>query len=312
MKGPIVTITLSPCIDKSTRVDRFIPEKKLKCSYPILEAGGGGINVSKVLKNFRMPSRCIYVSGGYTGKLLDLLIYHEGLKAVPVISLSNTRENFIVFENQTHFQFRFGMPVNKLSRKEWKDVLVQMKKIKPSCVVLSGSVHADLENNFFTELYAYIRKQRCCFIADTSGKALQKIVATGAFLIKPNQNEFSALFGKQTLSVNAIIEKARALVKKGKIQNIVVSLGKNGAVLVNKEEVYSFTPPDLEIKSTVGAGDSMVAAIVYAMENGKSVVEAVRFGIAAGAATTINSGMRLCSLSGARKLFSKVKVKTII
>ena len=311
MKQTIVTVTLSPCIDKSTTVDKFIPEKKLKCSYPLLEAGGGGINVSKVLKNFRMASTCIYLSGGYTGKILDHLIYHEGLIAVPVESPCTTRENIIVFENQTHLQFRFGMPVNCISRKEWKGVITQIKQTKPSCIVFSGSVHPDLEEAFFKELYNYIRKHQCRFIVDTSGKALTKIIATGAYLIKPNQNEFSSLFGKETLSKNDIIKKASALVKKGKVENVVVSLGKEGAVLINKQCVYSYAPPVLEVKSTVGAGDSMVAAIVYALENGKSVEEAVRFGIAAGSATTINSGMRLCSLSGAKKMISKVNVKQI-
>jgi 6-phosphofructokinase 2 len=311
MTEKIVTISLSPCIDKSTTVDKFIPEKKLKCTYPLLEAGGGGINVSKVLKNFKTPSQCLYISGGYTGKIFDHLVYHEGLDALVVPSESNTRENFIVFEHHTHLQFRFGMPVNKVSTAEWKAIIVHLKKLKPSCVVLSGSIHPEISQSFFNELYAFIKKTNCRLVVDTSGKALKKIVQTGAFLIKPNQNEFSSLFGKETLSINSIIEKGKQLVNKGKIENIVVSLGKEGAVLINEHEVLHFTPPALKVKSTVGAGDSMVAAIVYSISIGKSISEAVKFGIAAGSATTVNSGMRLCSLSGAKKLLTKVKVKTL-
>lgn len=311
MKEDIVTITLSPCIDKSTTVDRFIPEKKLKCSYPLLEAGGGGINVSKVLKNFKAPSFCLYISGGYTGKILDSLVFHEGVKALQVQSELYTRENIIVFENHTHLQFRFGMPVNRVNTKEWKEIIKQLKDVNPACVVLSGSIHPGISNDFFAELYAFIKKSGCKLVVDTSGKALKKILNTGAYLIKPNQSEFSSLFGKEKLSVPAIIQKGKQLVNKGRIENIVVSLGKEGALLINKAETFHYTPPELKVKSTVGAGDSMVAAIVYSISNGKPISEAVKFGIAAGSATTINSGMRLCSLSGAKKLLSKVKVKAL-
>ncbi len=307
----IVTITLSPCIDKSTTVDRFVPEKKLKCSYPILEAGGGGINVSKALKNFNTSSYCIYISGGYTGKILDSLVYHEKLHAAPVHSSLYTRENFIVFENKTHLQFRFGMPVNAVSSAEWKNVIKELNKHKADFVVLSGSIHAELNVKFYDQLNAYIKRTGAKLVADTAGTALKHILKNGAFLIKPNQNEFSGFFGKTILNRTQIVGKAKKLVALGKIQNVLVSLGGEGAVLVTKEGAWQFVPPKVKVRSTVGAGDSMVAGIVYQLEQGKSMDEAVRFGIACGTATTANKGMQLCSHTGANKLVSRVKVSPI-
>lgn len=302
---------MSPCIDKSTVVDRFVPEKKLKCSYPVFEAGGGGINVSRALKNFQTNSLCIYISGGYSGKVLNNLVYHEQLKAITIPSKIFTRENFIVFEQQTHLQFRFGMPVNKVSETEWNAVITQLKKTKPDYIVLSGSISPDISKAFFIELAKIVKTNQSKFIVDTAGKPLQTILETGAYLIKPNQNEFSGLFGKKTLNANEIVKRAKKIINQSKIENILVSMGKDGAVLVNKENSVQFIPPKLKIKSTVGAGDSMVAGIVLELSKGKTILEAVKFGVACGSATTINSGMQLGTLEDAKKIISKIKSKNL-
>jgi 6-phosphofructokinase 2 len=311
MDPKIVTITLSPCLDKSTTVEKFVPEKKLKCSYPLFEAGGGGINVSRALNNFKTDSLCVYISGGYTGKILNNLVFHEKLNAAPVASNSYTRENFIVFENQTHLQFRFGMPVNPVPKKEWKAVIARVKKVKAKYLVLSGSVWPEIDKEFFEELHKYIKRHNVNFVADTAGNALRAVLRTGAYLIKPNQNEFSQLYGKDPLSAKQIVVKAKELVKAGVVQNILVSLGAEGAVLINDKEAIQFVPPKLKVKSTVGAGDTMVAGIVYQLNKGKSISEAVKFGVACGSATTINSGMQLGTLAGAKKLLSSVKIKKL-
>lgn len=311
MNYDIVTITLSPCLDKSTTVEKFVPEKKLKCSYPIFEAGGGGINVSRALRNFKTDSFCIYISGGYTGKVLNNLVYHEKLNASPVTSDLYTRENFIVFENQTHLQFRFGMPVNPIAVKEWKGVIARLKKVKPKYLVLSGSIWPHVDDEFYVELNKYIKKHQVNFVVDTAGHALKTILRTGAFLIKPNQNEFSQLFGSKILSAKQIVAKAKQMIKDGTVQNILVSLGGAGAVLVSKKGVWQFTPPKLKVKSTVGAGDTMVAGIVYKLNNGIAINEAVKFGIACGSATTVNSGMQLASLDQSKAMLKKVKVKQL-
>jgi len=312
MKSNIISITLSPCIDKSTVVDKFVPEKKLKCAYPILEAGGGGINVSRALKNFKTDSLCIYISGGYTGKVLNNLIYHEQIKALSIPSKLYTRENFIVFEQQTHLQFRFGMPVNKVSEEEWKPIIKQLEKVKSDYIILSGSISQDISSTFFKELEKIVKNRNAKFIVDTAGKPLKAVLKTGAFLIKPNQNEFSGLFGKDILNAKEIVKRAKLIVKKSKIENVLVSLGSDGAVLINKEIAVQFLPPKLKIKSTVGAGDSMVAGIVFELNKGKTILEAVKFGVACGSATSINSGMQLCSLSGAKKMVSQIKVKKLV
>ncbi|MBL7917208.1 MAG: bifunctional hydroxymethylpyrimidine kinase/phosphomethylpyrimidine kinase, partial [Bacteroidia bacterium] len=174
-----------------------------------------------------------------------------------------------------------------------------------------GSVSETISNNFFKEIERHIKKTGCRFVVDTAGSALKKIVNTGAYLIKPNLNEFSGLFGKKPLSYKQLVIKAKEIIKKGKIENILVSIGEDGAILVNNALAVQFIPPSVVVKSTVGAGDSMVAAIVYQLNKGAEIIDAVKFGVAAGSATTANSGMQLCSLAGAKKLLPKIKLKAL-
>ena len=147
------------------------------------------------------------------------------------------------------------------------------------------------------------------FVVDTAGSDLRYVLKTGAYLIKPNQNEFSQLFSKKQLSAKQIVAKAKQLVKQGMVKNILVSLGGEGAVLINEIDALQFVPPKLKIKSTVGAGDTMVAGIVYQLSKGQPISEAVKFGVACGSETNINSGMQLGTLRGDKKLLSRVKVK---
>ncbi len=305
--GQIITITLSPCIDKSTEVDKFIPEKKLKCSYPMLEAGGGGINVSRALKNFGAHSICAYIAGGYTGQLFNQMVFHEGLGSFIVDSPLHTRENFIVFEKQTHLQFRFGMPVNDVKEKEWRAIirfLHQQKNVR--YLILSGSISEKISPFFFKELNSFVKQSGCLLIADTSGLALKQVLQTGAYLIKPNLNEFSSLFKTPIKGYKEIVKQGKKIISKNKIKNIIVSLGGDGAILITAEKSILFKTLPLKIKSTVGAGDSMVAGTVFKLNQGHDISESVKFGVACGAATTLTPGTQLCDMASATRMFKKV------
>ena len=109
----IVTLTFNPCIDKSASISGLAPEKKLRCSPPSFGPGGGGINVSRALKNLGKASLAIYPSGGFSGKFLDDLMEQEGLQVRTAETVNHTRENFIAFDTATGLQYRFGMPDRK-------------------------------------------------------------------------------------------------------------------------------------------------------------------------------------------------------
>lgn len=308
----IITLTLSPCIDKSTSVAKFIPEKKLKCAAPKYEPGGGGINVSRSLNKFGIESTSVYISGGHTGKFLDELISHENIEAFPVVSLLNTRENFIVFENSTHFQFRFGMPTNPVKKNEWKHIIKFLSsQVAIDYLVVSGSINQNIDDEFFTELSRIVKQKKCKLIADTAGKPLLKLIAGGAFLIKPNQNEYAQLYGQTELTIEKMKETSLDLINQGLVENCIVSLGEKGALLVTKEKSTLYVPPQIEVKSTVGAGDSMIAGIIFSLLNNKSIYDSVKYGVSCGTATTLNPGTELFKISDVEKVYRNVTDKPI-
>ncbi|MFZ1369449.1 MAG: PfkB family carbohydrate kinase, partial [Ferruginibacter sp.] len=119
----IITITFSPCIDKSTSIPALIPEKKLRCAVPKLEPGGGGINVARAIIKLGGSAVAVFPSGGYTGKFFNHLMENENVPSVIIETGNETRENIIVLDDSNNNQYRFGMPGTRLTETEWKQCL---------------------------------------------------------------------------------------------------------------------------------------------------------------------------------------------
>jgi len=294
-QSTIVTITLNPCIDRSASVSELIAEKKLKCSSPTLEPGGGGLNVSRAIKKLGGKAVAIYLAGGYTGEFLKELLNREEIPAACLKIHHETRENFIILEESTNRQYRLGMPGPTVEEYEWQQVLSQLAAIEdPGYVVASGSICPGMPADIFARIGQIAKAKNAKFIVDTSGEPLKLAVKEGVYMIKPNLAELAALAGKSVLNSDETVDVARELVNKGKCEIIVVSQGAKGAMLVTANHLQWFKPPSRKIKSTVGAGDSMVAGIVLSLAKGNDVNQATAFGVACGTAATMNPGTELC------------------
>ncbi len=308
----IITLTLNPAIDKSTIVESLIPEKKLKCSQPKYEPGGGGINVSRAIKHLGGESTAIYLSGGYSGLFFDQLLEAEKINIRPITCKGHTRENLIVFEQSTGKQFRFGMPGPLVEKEEWEKILnIIGDGENIEYLVASGSIPAGVTPDIFSSLSQIAQQKNIKFIADTSGEALQNALHEGLFLIKPNLNELSSLVGKTELSIEEVPLLASTFIESGKCKYMVVSLGALGAMMVTDKECIQLIPPKVKSISTVGAGDSMVAGITYSLSEGKTIHEAVKYGIACGTAATLNPGTELCHKKDADEIFKNIIEKKI-
>ncbi|WP_205507974.1 1-phosphofructokinase family hexose kinase [Longitalea arenae] len=291
----IVTITMNPAVDKSTVVDKLVPEKKMRCGELIAEAGGGGINISKAIKELGGTSLAVFPSGGMNGKLIEnyLTARQINFKSIPV--KHETRENIVVRETTTNSQYRFVMPGASLSEEEAESCfeLLQQLEPRPSCIVASGSLPPGLPENFFGQLAKVVKKLNARYIIDTSGQPLQLAAKEGAYLLKPNLTELCALVGKEHLEVNEVDDAAMEVIKAGRCEVMVVSMGPSGALMVSRDGCEHVPTPTVKKQSTVGAGDSMVAGMIWMLEQGKSLSEVVRFGVACGTAATMNPGTQL-------------------
>ena len=304
----IVTITLNPSIDKSTSVKGIVPEKKLRCAEPKFEPGGGGVNVSRAIKKLGGDSTAIYFAGGYSGKFFTSLLGLEGIDSLVVPIAEQTRENMIVVDESTNLQYRFGMPGPTIKPGEVEhffSLLHEMKDVQ--YVVASGSLPDGVDDDFFINLADICKKNNTKLIVDTSGEPLRKAINEGVYMIKPNLGELSMLNGVEELNDEDIVTSARSIIEKGGAEVIVVSMGASGACLVTKDATYNCPSPAVRKKSTVGAGDTMVAGMVLAMLNGYPWQDVLRYGVAAGTATTMNSGTELCKKNDVERLFSYLK-----
>lgn len=302
----VVTLTINPALDKSTFVQEIKPEHKLRCDAPVFEPGGGGINVSRAIKRMGGESLALYLAGGATGNVLSDLLDKEELTHIPIPSIKWTRENFAVTERATDQQYRFGMPGSIIPEEEWKYTLAKLEKIRPApeFIVASGSLPQGVPDDFYARVATIAKKMGAKLILDTSGEALKKAAGIGVYLLKPNAAELADMAGKKDMTPEEREAFARQLVHDGLCEVMVVSLGAKGALLVTKDEVFRAEPPNIKPKSTVGAGDSMVAGMVYTLAQDWPLADVLKYGVAAGTATTMSPGSELCRKEDIEQIYA--------
>lgn len=307
----IVTLTLNPSLDKSTTTERLLADEKLRCEQPIHEPGGGGINVSRAISFMGGESLAIYLGGGHSGKMMQDLLEKEGIPQQLIEGQNPTRENFIVVESSTKNQFRFGMPGSKVSQEELDQCLQAIRELPEGVeyLVASGSLPPGAPDDFYGQIARIAQERNILCIVDTSGKALQKAAESGLFLLKPNLRELSQLAGKEEISALEQEEIAREVIDQGKANMLVVSLGPRGAMLATKDKIEYVVPPTVKQKSTVGAGDSMVAGIVLSLSRGDELSDVIKWGVAAGTAATMTPGTELCRKKDVEEIFDWLRNK---
>lgn len=304
----IVTLTVNPAIDKSTRVDQVVPERKLRCDEPRREPGGGGVNVSRAIHRLGGTSTLLYLAGGPTGDVLRRLLDAEGLDHRPIETEGWTRENLIVSESRSGQQFRFGMPGPQTREVEWTRCLDELAGLTPSpeYVVASGSLAPGIPDDFYRRVARVAARLGARLVVDTSGKALHEKAEGGAFLLKPNVAELQALVGEDVVGDEEQERAARKLIDDGRCEVIVLSLGSGGARVITSDACLHIRTPTVPIRSKVGAGDSMVAGIVLGLARGMELFEAARLGVAAGAAAVMTEGSELCRREDVERLYAEM------
>jgi 6-phosphofructokinase 2 len=307
LKVKIVTLTLNPALDKSSSVERLVPEQKLRCSALQLDAGGGGINVSKGIRKLGGNSTAVFPTGGATGLRLQSILENAGIETRVHVVSSETRENFSVTETSTNIQYRFTMPGVELSESQADVLLSIVAQLHPGYLVASGSLPPGLPETYYEKVAAFAKQINARFILDTSGAALAAAADEGLYLLKPNLAELSALAGVEKLEMNQVDDAALDIIRQGKCEVVVVSLGPQGALLVTRDGFEHIPAPPSQKRSTVGAGDSMVAGMVWALSEGKSFREMAQTGVACGTAATMNPGTELFHAADVERLLGWIR-----
>ena len=294
---PILTLTLNPALDMATEVHEIIPGHKLRCSEPLLDPGGGGLNVSRAIKVLGGDSLALVAIGGLTGDRLAGLIRAEGVTFLSILGPGETRQSLTVNEETTGQQFRFMLPGPVWGEAERARVFTLLRATaRPGGLsVISGSQPPGVPVDFPAQLAASMPESRV--VLDTSGSALTEAVRQpipGLEVLRMDSEEGETLAGRPLHTREDTAAFAQSLVRAGVARMVIIARGADGNVLADQDNRIFAKAAKVRVKSTVGAGDSFVAAFVLALSRGQSHAEALSLGSAAASAAVTTDATQLC------------------
>lgn len=306
----IYTITLNPILDRVVAVDELIyddvnmitDEKK----YPV----GKGLDVSRVIKELGGQSIAMGFVGGYNGIEIVGRLVNEGIVCDFTKIHNETRAHFTIFQKRKKLQTLLGTPCPAISQIEVNEFFRKVQEIPAaSCVVISGNLPQGMDDSFYEQLVTTLKEKDVKVILDTDKEALKRGANAGPYLIKPNIHEFGRLVENNANEIHEIVRHAQPY--KNKIRYIVVSLGAKGVVGISREGNYHVIPPKINVRSSTGAGDSLVGGIIFALNENTSFKEALVLGVACGTASALNPGSGLCKTDDIDTIRKEVRVEQI-
>jgi 1-phosphofructokinase len=312
MQSKVVTVTLNPALDKTIVIPYLEVGSLNRVEQVRLDPGGKGINVAKVLKKFSVDVIATGFTGGSEGEFIQRSLNSLGIETRFVEVQGVTRTNLKIIDNETKITTEINEPgftVLSGDLTKFRDQLASLLQ-DASILVLSGSVPQGVPGDIYSDYIALAKERNVQTILDADGTALKEGIKARPFAVKPNAHELAGLMGRSLTTEKDIIAAGQELIQAG-IAVVVISRGSEGAIALTKEEVYRVTPFSIIPQSTVGAGDSMVAAITYAILENKPLAEVARWATVAGTVTASKPGTQVCSLSEVQPLLNEVHVASI-
>ena len=287
----IATLTLNPAIDVAYAVEAIVPQHKIRTTHEYANPGGGGINVARVFVRLGGNARAIYLSGGPTGIAFDGLVDRHQLVRTRA---GTTRIAVTVLEHASGQEYRITPEGPEVTEAEWRAALAVCEAAECRHFVASGSLPRGVPADFYAMVARAMAARGVAMVLDSSGPGLKAAIEAGGIaLAKPSRSELEFLAGGPLPTRAAVVAAAQALVDAGKVQRLAVTLGHEGAILVEPGRVIDCPALSVEAKSTVGAGDSFLAAMVHGLATGMDVAAAFRRGMAAGTAAVLHPGTDL-------------------
>ena len=309
----VLTLTPNPMIDISASVGRVEAIRRLRCGLSSRDPGGGGINVARVARRLGAEAVALYPAGGFAGQQLEQLVRREGVGSVVTMIEGDTREDFTVLDETTHEEYRFVLPGPHLHDREWMQCLEALANFprKPDFICASGDLPPGAPTDFYARVADIAEMHGVRFALDTSGPALKSALRARVHLVKPNLSELRELVSGALDEEGCLIEACRTLIAGGRTAMVALTLGADGALLVTPDRAWRAQPLDIRPLSTVGAGDSFLGAMVWALATRLSPVEAFAYGAAAGAAALIVHGTQLSHAVTVRRFLAQVVVEPV-
>jgi 6-phosphofructokinase 2 len=303
----IATLTLNPTIDVSYEVEKVVPTHKMRTLKERYDPGGGGINVARVFVRLGGTACCYYLSGGATGPALDGLLDAHKLDRRRIPIAGPTRVSSSILAQDSGREYRFVPPGPTVSPAEWQECLDRLVDCDFAWFVASGSLPPGVPEDFYGRVAEIVSARGAKMVLDSSGAGLRGGLASGkVHLVKPSIGELRQLSGQALASQAEAAAAAKELVTRGCAELVALTMGHQGGMLASKDGVVRVPALPLEAKSAVGAGDSFLAAMVFALADGGTPLEAFRFGIAGGTAAVLTHGTGLAYPEDIARLYPQV------
>lgn len=308
----IYTVTLNPAIDRELTVPDFAYNTVLRAGAWRVDWGGKGFNVSRMLQALGTESVALGFAGGHTGQMLREGLQELGIATEFILIAGETRTNVSIVGEQRDRYLKVnepGPPVTAADLEALRDKIAE--RAQPGdWWVLAGSLPPGAPPDSYAGLVTLIQENGAHAVLDSSGDALAHGCGACPFLIKPNDTELQRLSNMPVQTVPQAISAARAVLTRG-VRHVVVSMGRQGALLVDEQGAWQAAAPSIAERNPIGAGDSLVGGLVWALSRGRTPAQALRWGVACGAATAGRDGTAVGSRQQVEQLAAQVRTDAI-
>ncbi len=308
----IFTVTLNPAVDRELTVDKIAFDTVLRASDWRVDCGGKGFNVARMLESLGISSAALGFAAGKSGEMLDDKLQSLGIETEFVWVDGETRTNVSIVSSEDGHYVKVNEPGPTITEADLKQLAEKVgERVRPGdWWVLAGSLPPGVLPGYYAELIAIIQEGGAKVFLDTSDEALRQNCGARPQLVKPNDEEAHELTGLPVNTPAEIAEVGRAIAAMGP-GSVVISLGKDGAVLVDAGKAWQAASPEIVAANPIGAGDSMVAGIVWGLSQGDSMQDALCRGIACGAATASQKGTTVGSLTQVNELLAQIQLREL-
>jgi len=277
----VATITVNPAVDETISVDNFKLGTVNRSQGYRYDAGGKGVNVASFLADYGISVAVTGFLGEENADVFERHFERKGIEDRFVRVPGETRVNIKIMDEVNQVTTDLNMPGQVPGEYAVSKLMEQVEAMSEACecFVLSGNIQSGLPSNFYADIIQLLKSKKRRVVLDTSGDALTESVKVKPNIIKPNIHELSALVNKSLNGIESVYSSAVSLINEDTTV-VVISMGKDGALFVEKDQAFVAKPPEVTVKSTVGAGDAMVAGLVAGLSKKMSLRECARLATA--------------------------------
>ena len=306
----ITTVCMNPSFDKTASVMALEPGELNRLRNVRVDVGGKGVNVAVVLKRLGVPVSCVGCLGERGRESFLQMIRQEEVPFDYLPMPGEVRTNLKLVDESTRTVTEFNEPGISMNPSQLEDFLRLLKEKAEDSdyVVLSGRLPEGCPETAYQRCLKALEGKRC--VLDCAGETLLHGIKEKPFLIKPNLPEIEAIMKKELRTLRGLRDAALFLIGYG-AQNVIISMGKYGAMFVSQKDTFFAPALMVEARSTVGAGDAMIGGVLAGLARGESLADSFRYGVAAGAASVMTDGTQLLRRPDFEALLPKVTIQEV-